>query len=59
MKKLLAGLLSLTLTATVVATPLGESISNNLVDTAISAKAETLGDYEYKVLSNETIEITK
>ena len=39
MKKLLASVLSLTLVATTVATPLGESISTKLVNTSISANA--------------------
>ena len=47
MKKLLAGLLSLVMTATVVATPLGESISTKLANTSISAKAETVTNFNY------------
>ena len=46
MKKLLAGLLSLTLTVTVMATPFGESISAKLVNTSISASAED-DDYDH------------
>lgn len=48
MKKLLAGLLSLIMTAVVVATPLGENISNNWVNTSISASAKSSKKVSYK-----------
>lgn len=59
MKKLLAGLLSLTLTVTVVATPIGESLSSKIVNTSISASAYTSGDYDYKFYGDGTVIITK
>lgn len=57
MKKLLAGLLSLVMTVTVSATPLAENLSNKVMNTSISANAETSGDYLYEVLSDGTVKI--
>ena len=58
-KKFLAGLLSFTMIATTFATPLGDSISGIFDNFSISADAAVSGDYEYSILGNGTVKITK
>ena len=58
-KKLLAGLLSFTMAAATFATPLGGTINGVLDNFSLSANAETSGDYEYDVLDDGTVVITK
>ena len=57
-KKLLAGLLSFTMIAATLATPLGGTINGVLDNFSLSANAETSGDYEYDVLDDGTVEVT-
>ena len=58
-KKIIAGLLSFVIAATTTATPLSGTISGVLDNFSLSASAETSGDYEYSILDDGTVEITK
>ena len=58
-KKIIAGLLSFVIAATTISTPLGGTISGVLDNFSLSASAETSGDYEYSILDDGTVEITK
>ena len=57
-KRIIAGVLSVTLMCGSLALPAAES-GITLFDTAITADAETYGDYEYVILDDGTIEISK
>ena len=57
MKKFVAGVVALTIAFGGMALPAESGVFFD--GAAVSASAETYGDYEYKVLDNSTVEITK
>ena len=57
-KKIIAGLLSFAIAAITISMPLGGTISGVFDNFSLSASAETFGDYWYKILDDETVQIT-